>query len=327
MSPAQPATHPTNRPKPLHESIGVQLTWRCNAECAFCGTWSGPANRATMDLAVLERLVESLAGARPRLKHVELTGGEPFVVPDLLRAAGRLLHGVGLPYTIVTNGFWARDDKEVARWAGELPGLQRFVVSTDRWHRSYVPESRVVALLRGCASSGIEGFLSYSYARDEEPGLALLDPEVRAALESGPLLGWHFCPAVDVGRARRDCVEEVPASQADGPCHVLGNMMVRPDGRVFACCVAGSYFSGGAAMEALSVGRADEPEGEERWRARFLSSPLIEGLRERGPLAMLRERGIVAEAETFTSQCGACAKLQLCSASELNDVDAFSAPP
>lgn len=86
----------------------LQITERCNLFCAHCFVSSGPMglDMAFDDIAnlVLPRLKEC------RVVKVTLTGGEPFVHPDILHIC-KLLVDSGLSATICTNGTLISNDQ------------------------------------------------------------------------------------------------------------------------------------------------------------------------------------------------------------------------
>jgi hypothetical protein len=302
MSTSSRVIHPTNRALPLHGGIIIQLTWRCNARCAFCGTNSSPTVKAALDAITLRKVIAGLA-IRPG-RYVELTGGEPFLEWELLVQAAEQLSAAHIPFTIVSNGFWGTS-LEVARGKlAALPGLERIVLSGDRYHSEYVPESRLAHIVRAAGELGIEAFLSWCFARGEEPGPQLLGEELRALVATGAA-GCHYCPVMDLGRARIDCPEDVIETELEGACSILSKMTVSPEGKYFACCVAPTAAPGGG--EALALGTCADGD-EEVMHRRFLASPLLVMIAALGPAEVLRLLG--EPVGDHRSICGACFRLQ-----------------
>lgn len=69
----------------------------CNLSCAFCDTDFSPKERLTPE-EVLTRIADFPA------KFVVLTGGEPTIQPEAVRALVTLLHARGYYVTMETNG-------------------------------------------------------------------------------------------------------------------------------------------------------------------------------------------------------------------------------
>ncbi|MGD0538515.1 MAG: radical SAM protein [Verrucomicrobiota bacterium] len=80
------------------------VTFTCNARCVMCDSWRKPSPEE-LTTAEIAAIFEQL----PPLDMVRLTGGEPFVRPDLLDIA-RLVrqHLVPLVLHVTTNGFLTR---------------------------------------------------------------------------------------------------------------------------------------------------------------------------------------------------------------------------
>ena len=63
--------------------VGLLITERCNIECAHCWLGSGPDRGATMSMEDARGCI-SQAGEIPTVEWISLTGGEPFLYPELL---------------------------------------------------------------------------------------------------------------------------------------------------------------------------------------------------------------------------------------------------
>lgn len=77
----------------------LKITDRCDLRCAHCfvsATEAGSDMKASAIIGALPRLAEA------RVSNVTLTGGEPFVHPDLIEIAGSIA-GAGMDVTICTN--------------------------------------------------------------------------------------------------------------------------------------------------------------------------------------------------------------------------------
>src|SRR5262249_3395576 len=77
------------------------VTYRCNLQCAFCYSESGPWRAAGPEAEVRRRVVERLAAWG--VLEVALGGGEPTILPDFpeLLAA---IRSAGMVPNVTTNG-------------------------------------------------------------------------------------------------------------------------------------------------------------------------------------------------------------------------------
>ena len=116
-------------PGATQEDTLLQVTERCDLRCAHCFV-SATRRGADMRLGDLATALPRLESAR--VSTVTLTGGEPFVHPDLLELV-TLLTGTGVAVTICTNGVSVTTDQIAA--LRRLPGTS-VNVSLDGFSRN-----------------------------------------------------------------------------------------------------------------------------------------------------------------------------------------------
>ena len=105
------------RPDPLLElpaerrpgsRLWIYTNFDCNLACDYCCVRSSPqAPRRALGAPVIRRLAEQAAAAG--VTELLLTGGEPFVLPDLGEIAAACAHA--LPTTLLTNGMLFRGSR------------------------------------------------------------------------------------------------------------------------------------------------------------------------------------------------------------------------
>ncbi len=87
---------------PSPTRLVFDVTRRCNLRCSMCRTWEHPGTGA-LSGAEIEDVLEQM----PRLTWLDITGGEPFVRPDIervLRAAATIPRGLTVLH-FQTNGW------------------------------------------------------------------------------------------------------------------------------------------------------------------------------------------------------------------------------
>lgn len=94
-----------------HRKALVQITERCNLRCAHCFVSAGPYGDTMPLTQIRDRVVPQLAQAR--VTRVTLTGGEPFVHPDLLDVVAAF-RDAGIGVGVCTNATLATDDQITA---------------------------------------------------------------------------------------------------------------------------------------------------------------------------------------------------------------------
>ncbi|GAB1818592.1 hypothetical protein HerbRD11066_17560 [Herbidospora sp. RD11066] len=141
----------------------IQISERCNLHCAHCFVSSVKEGR---DLSLEEltgRVIPRLLASR--VERITLTGGEPFVHPDLMVLCEHLA-ALGLPVGICTNATQTSDE-QIARLSGL--GNVHINVSLDGFRRESHGKFRgdrasfdtTVATIRKFADAGLlQGLLS-----------------------------------------------------------------------------------------------------------------------------------------------------------------------
>ena len=116
----------------------IQLTDRCNARCPQCGMrTSNRFSRSVIDVDVAKRAIDH--AAKEGVQSISFTGGEPFLVMDLLLDLIRHAQSAGIPYIRTgTNGYFFINDElqlkdRVTHIAEALAktGLYTFWISID----------------------------------------------------------------------------------------------------------------------------------------------------------------------------------------------------
>ncbi len=81
------------RPLAAPFKLTVAVTGRCNAECVYCRSWRGEGVGAFADELTAQELGRLFASLGRALLWLDLTGGEPFIRPDLLQICEQALAG------------------------------------------------------------------------------------------------------------------------------------------------------------------------------------------------------------------------------------------
>lgn len=189
-------------PKPTLDApldIYWSVTQGCNFECSFCFTSSGPGTTQD-DLSRDQRaqVLDMIVGSGAL--RVILTGGEPFVVPEIMDIVAAL-RGAGIAVKITTNGALLREDT-VAQLAALGVRLQFSIEHHD---------PRLNDLMMGTRESR-EKVLS-GLARARAAGIPC---EVKITLQDGNVrdLPGLFEMLAAYGVERIDCSELVPLGRA-----------------------------------------------------------------------------------------------------------------
>ncbi len=132
-----------NEPKfKLWRSVGLLLTYKCNAACQFCYYNCCPEKGGLMPVDMAVSAWQSLKILAGDSAKIHVTGGEPFLYWDRLEEILKeaIKQDLGKVDLIETNGFWAANEKIIRQRLKRLVelGMHRLKISTDPFHQEYV---------------------------------------------------------------------------------------------------------------------------------------------------------------------------------------------
>jgi len=221
--------------------MGFQLTEACNACCRHCCTSSSPRKRTICNPEDIIRWIFDLAALCPDAE-ISFTGGEVFVVREILWRAIQAARDAGLRYTISTNGYWASDVSERRRILTELQDCSLLGFSLSLFHKPFVDPSIVVQALRQAVDLGIPSLIRYVKTLGEDEAEIIREMGVAGTRYASHV---RFGQVMSIGRADSRLHEQAfPVFPLDEPCIPASAPTIRYDGTVFACCGEAFYIEG-----------------------------------------------------------------------------------
>ncbi|MFQ6087605.1 MAG: radical SAM protein [Candidatus Methanofastidiosia archaeon] len=114
-------------------SLGLLITYRCNAKCSHCAYGCHPKLRGRMKFEDAKIYPQS---TEPEV--VCISGGEPFLYLDLVL---RIAREANVEVWIFTNCFWAKNFNTAYKIILKLKkvGVTKFFLSMDAFHQEFVP--------------------------------------------------------------------------------------------------------------------------------------------------------------------------------------------
>lgn len=216
-----------------YEVVGLAPSWQCDARCRHCFLPSDArTNSSSPNQQLFLKLLQSIPS---EIQHIEITGGEPLIHPAFLIAVIKEASALGLTTSIVTNGLWARDRKQLKTTISRLAqaGLGGIAISIDSYHRPQVSDAVLLDFLIEAKNAGI-------IVRIKGCGKTSA-PRLKHYARSGLLIEsvWSTdnFSMENIGTAQqldRDIVNRV----CESGCWLATLPLVLPDGRVIACCSA-----------------------------------------------------------------------------------------
>jgi len=292
--------------------VGLLLTERCNVHCSHC--WLEPTENGKQDMSLEEALgYVDQAAELPSMEWISLTGGEPFLLPELMLGVVGHASSMGLRIECVTNCAWADSMEEVEDKLGALmdAGLEVVNISSDDFHQEHVPFGNVVNCFEAARELGLKIVIMSAARRKGSLGVDEIvrrlgkdDIRIMGRETSQPLsysalaVETGFVP---VGRGAMLPREEwlIESSPVAGPCRlVLRDVGIDPRGKVLQCCSAASILDDAKLGNASDMKLIDILE-------RAGQSPFYEVLSRHGPASIAEDLGMEREGR-FVSRCHLC---------------------
>lgn len=220
------------------DSCGILLTENCNARCRMCYDSRGIVKGKTLSIEELERILFCVKECEC-ITTVGMTGGEPMLYPDLIRYILNYDFGRNMRFTIKTNGFWGKDQKE-ARIFMEQYGdrLKNISFSFDEFHKEYIDIENIKNIIR--------------IADDLEINTEVLGCFLKNGMKPGDVLNelgdcayltnFAYQPVIRTGRANQfrdfELIQMVDLRKHKAKCIGLleTNILVNPHLEVYPCC-------------------------------------------------------------------------------------------
>jgi MoaA/NifB/PqqE/SkfB family radical SAM enzyme len=164
-------------------------TLLCNSKCAHCILSCSPMSNETMNLRMFQDCI--LQFLELNFNPICLTGGEPFLFPDIVKEASRQCVIYSKALVIQTNGFWAASPLAATQMLELIPYISQLGFSHDYAHMPFVSRQTIVNGIEAAYKCGITNVsLSISYqttaeCQEIESYFARRFPNIR--IESWPI--------------------------------------------------------------------------------------------------------------------------------------------
>ena len=293
--------------------VGLILTEQCNIACRHCWFSSSPDKRARMSLEEALGYIDQ-ACEISSIEWISITGGEPFLFPEMVKKIILYASEKGFHTECVTNCFWA-SSKEIAietLQGFKYAGLEVINISTDDFHQEYLPFEYVKNCYWASQTLGLKPVIMCTVGRSSsldldqvvgllgDKGIQILGsgfhckkPITALAIQSG------FLP---VGRGESIPKEELMVADhllLGGCDKVLRDVSISSNGLVFPCCSAGGLVKGveigNARLNSLldMIGKAS-------------SNLMFNVLLTEGPEGLRRRNAIPYRKNGYVNKCHLC---------------------
>ncbi|MCQ4165545.1 hypothetical protein NM961_12575 [Tahibacter sp. P2K] len=267
-----------------------------------------------LDLAAACRAIDD-AARMDSVQQVSFVGGDPFLVPDLMRQALQHARGHGLQGTATTSAFWARSPARARAILEPLvqAGLGELVVSYDDAHAEFVPLRNVENAVAAAREFSLRLYVAVTLDAGARIDAAYLRRLLHIA-EGDPRETVYEVLVNATGRAADNAAADAAtARRADsrvyrGACHsALQNIQVTHTGQILPCC---GVLPHDARMVIGDVSRGDRVD--EAVAAAY-QDPLWSWIALEGPVQVLVQATAGSAqplaATDFDGICSACSRL------------------
>ncbi len=221
--------------------VNFRFTYHCNIACRHCYNHSGPDQKAQrLNLEAMRQIVAQMPAAG--IDAINLSGGEPFLYPDILGAMVAAGRAAGLrEVSILSNGFWAMSEAKARRTltrladAGFMQGADDFLkVSSGVYHQEFIGFERILIASRVFHDLFGRRLLIDVELPNGEEHLAK-DYRQRLADEGvDEMVSISFRSIALLGRATQ--IEGLEEGNQDKPCDAINQLVFDPDGSARPCC-------------------------------------------------------------------------------------------
>ncbi len=188
------------------------------------------------------------AAAANGARWISFTGGEPFLVYDLLQGLTAYASGKGLHSEAVTNCNWATSNEKALQQMSPLKedGLDTLNMSVDDFHQETIPLTRVKNCFEAAKRLELKPVLMITVKKKsditahriaallEDPDIQVLGAE-KLPNPSALAMETHFTP---VGRGEKTPRHQLKLTHVETEsCRsMLTDIGVKPNGDVMPCC-------------------------------------------------------------------------------------------
>lgn len=300
------ATRPTE--------LVLNVSYRCPLKCSHCCFSSDMSHVDVLPQDIMLAAIDDAAVAH-QMTRINLVGGDPFLQPELIRAAATRAKSLGLSASATTSAYWATSQAKAERILSPLvdAGLERIIISFDDMHAEFLDGRNIVHAYRAARSLGLDVLIAVVTAPDSTIDRQRIFDLLGVEPHEDPRLSVYETAINSTGRAVNDVsAPDLEARRHSsrvyrGPCpSVLRHFSVAPSGSVLPCCGVLPFH------DAMSVGDLNETSMSAAI-SRAYRDPVWKWIAFEGPVALLCE--ITAEtdrpfkADDFDGICSACDQL------------------
>ena len=231
------------------EVLTLSPTNKCPLKCSHCGPVSGPQESGVLEFNLL---CQAITSAKERgCRVVNISGGEPFIVKDLVIQLVDFINKENLISRVTTSAYWAKNLSKTKNELESIKSLDQMMISVTTGHLEYLNINNAINAVEVGMDHNIDCYLSIEGAKNNKLYSSILKAFVERNIPVPRIFETKIIP---FGRALESYTEkELYLQQLDdlrGPCPAVNkHVSVHSNGSVTACT---SVFAGNSQL--LSIG-------------------------------------------------------------------------
>lgn len=249
---------PVENPKRIFKpnSLGLRLTYRCNSKCEHCYCYTDKDDTSDEMLKLNELIPLIKEAKRIGMTGVGVSGGEPFLLRQMVLELTSLAKQERLNVNLATNAFWAKHYEKAVKILGQLKALgfrppqDSISVSAGQYHLPHIPRDcslNLIKAYRAVFNTSLPR-LDFEYVVGNEQILS----EYKSYLASEGITETDYklvkrTVFQTTGNSHikaKEVINKRPASEYQDLCPWTKDLIVEPSGDVYPCCGFNRYNKG-----------------------------------------------------------------------------------
>jgi len=291
------------------DGVYLALTKQCPLVCEHCSTNSHPLATSSPDEESLLKFVKSFQYFPPKI--IFLTGGEPFLLPSLIRSICKESHRFGSHVVCITGLFFAKGEDIPSDIFDSIKYLDHLMVSIDIFHEKQLGRANIFKVLHKIRNEGIDISIAALGYGGDDPYLKDLIKYVRVQFnDEVPIFVNSINP---IGRAQdlnypeyygsiMATADHRSYSNIEG-CKMASWPTVAFDGIIVNCC--NEFVIDGPRPSHLVLGNIKNTDWSSV-RKKVLHDTIIKAIRLVGP----KETAKRSDSDLCEGYCSTCISLE-----------------
>jgi hypothetical protein len=227
---------------PFFSSIGIMISNSCNINCRHCiFDIRNKSPRKELPWSQIKKIITQCSIINPNL-IIKFTGGEPFLRLETLEKSINLCTKLGLNTSVVTNGYWANNQKNTHEILNRIRNVKTICVSSDIFHQEFIPIGNIRNIITVCIEFGIKCWVRVCYLNDPITEIDSIKSKLSGLedyyeLKHQPVIPW--------GRSKEKINNDLLFRyDTKGLFCTSDTPLIDSKGNVFACCGPAATWKG-----------------------------------------------------------------------------------